>query len=80
MEVDGVVAEILEAIEHKIGGETFGYTVSLRIIYKGIKSRVFPLDCRDLNDLVNKLKIEITKLKFFEIALGPAELRRLMTG
>ncbi|MEM1530983.1 MAG: hypothetical protein QXI27_04235 [Nitrososphaerota archaeon] len=80
IEVDDAVAEVLEVLEHKIAGEVIGYTVSLRIIYKGMKSRVFPLDCKNMNDLLNKLRIEVTKLKFFEMALGQAELRRLMTG
>uniref|UniRef100_A0A7J3JQ20 Uncharacterized protein n=1 Tax=Ignisphaera aggregans TaxID=334771 RepID=A0A7J3JQ20_9CREN len=78
-EVDGVVAEILEILEHKFDERIIGYTVSMRIMYKGIKSRVFPLDCKDLKDLINKLKVEISKLKFMEIVLGLPELRRLIT-
>lgn len=79
LEVDGVVAEVLEILEHKIDVKPIGYTVSMRITYKGIKSRVFQLDCKDLKDLINKLKIEISKLKFMELVMGLPELRRLIT-
>lgn len=79
IEVDGAVAEILEVLEHKLFGTYQLYTVSMRLIYKGIKTKVFSLDCKDFKDLLNKLKIEVTKIKFFEIALGFNEMRRLIT-
>lgn len=79
IEVDGVIAEVLEVMEHILFGSYTSYSVSLRLHYKGIKTKVFTLDCKDLKDLLNKLKIEISKIKFFEIALGFNELRRLIT-
>ena len=79
VEVDGVVAEIVEAMEYTLFGQIKYYIFSVRINYKGIKSRVFPIQAKDLKDLINKLKIEVTKLKFFEIVYGLPEVRRMIT-
>lgn len=79
LEVDGFTVEILEVLEHRIFDTIHGYSFSLRINYKGIKSKIVSIDAKDLKDLINKLKIEITKIKFFEIVYGLPEVRRLIT-
>lgn len=79
LEIDGIVVEVLEILHHKLSEDYHLYTVSARINYKGIKSKVFSIDCKDIKDLMNKLKIEITKIKFMELVLGLPELRRIIT-
>lgn len=78
LQVDGVDVEIIEASKQPlISGETW-YVVSVRVIYKGIPSRVFPLFVRSREDLMNKLKVEVTKLKVLDYSLGLEEVRRLI--
>jgi len=78
VEVDGVRVQILESSKHTLlTGETW-YIVSCRIIYKGITSKIFPLFVRNEEDLVNKLKIEITKIKFLDYAYGLEEVRKVI--
>lgn len=79
LNVDDVVVEVLEVLEHKIDGQLLCYTVSMRLRYKGIKSKVFAIDCKNMGDLINKIKVEISKLKLFEIVMGFPELRRIIT-
>lgn len=79
MEIDGVTVEVLEASKTEfVWGETT-YTVSVKIIYKGIHSKVFPLFVKNLNDLINKLKVEITKVKVLEYTYGLDEVKRVIT-
>jgi len=79
MEVDGVPVQLVEASKQQLAsGETW-YIVSVRITFKGVQSRVFPLFVRSTQDLVNKLKVEVTKVKFIYYAYGLDEVRRLIT-
>jgi len=79
IEVDGCRVDIIEVLKRElVTGETV-YFVSVRINYKGIQSRVFPLLVRGNEDLINKLKVEITKVKFIEYAYGIEEVKRLIT-
>jgi len=79
VEVDGVRVQILESSKRTlVTGDTW-YIVSCRIIYKGIASKVFPLFVKSEEDLVNKLKIEITKIKFIDYAYGLEEVKRVIT-
>jgi hypothetical protein len=78
LEVDGIPVQLVEVSKQPlITGEVW-YIASVRIIYKGIQSKVFPLFVKDTQDLINKLKVEITKLKFTEYAYGIEEVKRLL--
>ena len=78
LEVDGIPVQLVEVSKQPlITGEVW-YIASVRIIYKGIQSKVFPLFVKDTQDLINKLKVEITKLKFTEYAYGIEEVKRFL--
>jgi len=79
IEVDGVPVRIVEASRQQFVSGDVWYIVSVSIIYKNIRSRVFPLFVRNMQDLMNKLKVEITKVKFIEYAYGLEEVKRLIT-
>jgi len=79
IKVDDAVATVWEVIPITFPtGEKY-YHVTLTITYKGIKSKKFFLDVRNNKELINKLKIELTKLKFIEYAYGGEALRAVMT-
>jgi hypothetical protein len=79
LEVDGVLVMLVEvSMQRPIYGPPY-YVASVKIIYKGIHSKVFPLIVRDENDLRNKLKVEITKIKFIEAIYGLEEVKRVIT-
>jgi hypothetical protein len=74
IDVDGVAVQIIEASKTSFGE----YIVSVRIIYKGIHSRVFPLPVQNTDDLMNKLKVEISRVKFIEYMFGIEEVKKLI--
>jgi len=79
LEVDGVKVEVLEALKHSlISGEVF-YTIALRIHYKDIISRIFRLTVRNVDELRDKIKVEVTKIKFMEYAYGIKYVRSVIT-
>jgi len=78
IDVDGVPVEILEVGSTKIAEAIIWYHVSCRIHYKDIVSRVFTLDVKSEEELINKLKVEITKLKYIELVSGKDVLERLI--
>jgi hypothetical protein len=79
LEIDGVTVQIIEVAKQQlISGEVW-YIVPVKIIYKGIHSRVFPMMVRDIRDLKNKLKVEITKVKIIDYSLGLEEVKRLIS-
>jgi len=79
MEIDGVTVEVLEVLKHQlISGDKY-YTVALRIHYKDIVSKIFNLTVKDEEELKNKLKIEITKIKFMEYAYGLKYVKGVIT-
>jgi len=55
------------------------YNCTVSIEYKGIESKRYGIVVRDQKDLRNKLKIEITKLKFIDLCRGRDVLRQVMT-
>ena len=79
VEVDGVKVQIVEVAKQTLVTGEAWYIVSVRVNYKGVESRVFPLFVRDNRDLKNKLKVEITKLKIIEASYGLQEVRRMIT-
>lgn len=79
IDVDGFKVDILEVLKSElISGETW-YHVVVTIDYKGIKSKSYTIDVRDMNDLIKKLKVEITKIKMIEYSQGLDEVRRRIT-
>jgi hypothetical protein len=79
LEVDGVPVMIVEVFKQEPVYRPPLYITSVKIIYKGIHSRVIPLLVRDTRELINKLKVEVTKIKFIEYMYGLEEVRRLIT-
>jgi len=78
LEIDGVPVMLVEVSkQNPVFGDPY-YIASVRIHYKGIVSKVFPLQVKDETDLKNKLKVEITKIKFIELMYGLEEVRRLI--
>jgi hypothetical protein len=75
VDVDGVTVQIIEASKTPFNE----YIVSVRIIYKGIYSRIFPIAVQSTDDLMNKLKVEISKIKFIDYTFGIEEVKRLIT-
>lgn len=73
--VDDTPFEILEVIQHQIGG----YSVAVRMVYKGIQSRVLDVSAKDEKDLLNKLRVELSKIKWIEYIYGLEEVRRTIT-
>ena len=80
IEVDGYLVDIIEVLKLESFSGSVTFSVSVRINYKGIKSRVFSLDVRNESELIKKLKIEITKIKFMELTYGLDEVRRIISG
>ncbi|MCL7388579.1 MAG: hypothetical protein LZ173_01380 [Thaumarchaeota archaeon] len=79
LEVDGVPVMLVEVSKQEpVYGSPY-YITSVKIIYKGIHSRVIPLFVRDTKELINKLKVEITKIKFIDYMYGLDEVRRIIT-
>jgi len=79
MDVDGFKITLHEVLKTKLISGHEWYHAVVSIDYKGIRSRRYTLDVRDMKDLVKKLKVEITKLKVVEYAEGLSEVRRLIT-
>jgi hypothetical protein len=79
IKVDGIKVEIVEVSEQKlVSGDKF-YIVSCRVHYDSIESRTFPLFVSDMKDLINKLKVEITKLKIIEYSYGIEHVKKVIT-
>lgn len=79
IEVDGVFVQVIEVLKTSlVSGESY-YHVVVSVNYKGIKSRRFTLDVRNEKELVNKLKVEIAKIKMIEYCYGLSEVRRLIS-
>jgi hypothetical protein len=79
IEVDGIKVEIVEVSEQNlVSGDKF-YIVSCRIHYDSITSRTFPLFVKGEKDLLNKLKVEVTKLKFIEHAYGIEHVKEVIS-
>jgi hypothetical protein len=78
IEVDGCQVQVLEVLKSElISGDTW-YHIVVSINYKGTYSKRYSLDVKDTKDLVNQLKIEITKIKFIDYGYGIDEVKRLI--
>jgi hypothetical protein len=79
IKIDDVTVEILEVSEQPLISGDKWYIASVKIIYKGIHSKIFPLFVRDEVELKNKLKVEITKIKIIDYSYGLEEVKRVIT-
>jgi hypothetical protein len=79
IQIDDCEATVLEVLKTSLVGGVTWYHVVVQLNYKGVKSRRFTLDVKDEKHLINRLKSEVTKLKFIEYASGLAEVKRLIT-
>jgi uncharacterized membrane protein YcfT len=78
IEIDGYPVQVLEVIKSELISGDVWYHVVISIFYKEIKSKRYSLDVKDTKDLINKLKLEITKIKFTDYAYGLDEVKRLI--
>jgi len=78
--IDGAEATILEVLKTQLVSGDVWYHVVVKLRYKGVSSRNYTLDVKDMNNLINKLKIEISKLRFIELAYGINEVKRIIAG
>jgi len=76
--LDGCIVDVLEVTRSTlISGETWLH-VAVRINYMGVRSRVFTIDARSQREFIDKLRVEIAKVKFIYYAYGIELLRRLI--
>lgn len=78
--VDGVDVTILEVLSTQLISGDKWYHVVVQIKYKNILSKKYTLDVKDMNNLINKLKVEISKIKFIEMAYGLNYLKQIITA
>ena len=78
--VDDCEARVLEIYKTQLINGEIWYHVVVELVYKGIRSKRYTLDVKDTNQLINKLKMEVTKVKFLEYAYGLNEVRRAISG
>jgi len=79
IEVDGCKVEVHEVLKSELISGDVWYHVVVSIEYKGIKSRRYSIDVKDIKDLTNKLKIEITKIKFIDYGYGLEQAKKAIT-
>lgn len=78
IEVDGCLVDVVEVLKRESNVLGTWFFTSVRIHYKNVTSRIFTLPVRSEKELINKLKIEITKIKFIEYAYGIEAVERLI--
>jgi len=77
--VDGVPCTLWETLKvSPLGGEPHFICV-VSINYLGVESKRWSIPAKDMKDLINKLKVEITKLKIIEYEKGVDAVRRILT-
>lgn len=77
--VDGVEWTILESVKQPIISGEMYYRVVVYVNYKGVKSKAFSLFVKDEKDLLNKLKVETTKIKFMDYSYGLEYVKKVIT-
>jgi len=68
--VDDAKVEVLEVIKYTMPNGEDRYHVVCRLYWRGIRTRPFFLDAKDMNDLRKKLEIELSKIKILYIIGG----------
>jgi len=76
IQIDDAVVTVWEVL--KLVPDQYNCTVSIKL--KGIESKRYGIVVKNQKDLRNKLKIEITKLKFVDLSMGRDYLRKVMTS
>lgn len=71
--------DVLEILKSRFVDGSEIYHASIRIVYKGIASRVFTLYVRNGDELVNKATVEVNKIKWMEYNYGLNEVKRLIS-
>jgi len=56
------------------------YIVSTMLEIGNVRTRVFPIPCKNIDDYINKLKVEILNLKKMYYMLGEKILRQVVQG
>ena len=79
IEVDDAIVTVWEVIKTQPVGGRPNYHVVVSFRYRGIESKRYGIDAKDTKDLINKLKIELTKLKMIEYTYDKETLRKVMT-
>jgi len=80
IDVDGVEATVFEVLKTQLVSGEVWYHVVVQLKYKNIVSKRYTLDVKDMKNLINKLKVEVSKIKFIELTYGLNELKRVMTS
>ena len=78
IEVDDAIVTVWEVIRTQPVGGRASYHTVVSLKYRGIESKRFHIDAKDTKDLINKLKIELTKLKMIEYTYGKEALKKVM--
>ena len=77
--VDGYNVTVFEVLKFELVDGSKVYHVVVKLEGEGISSRVFGLDVRSFDDLVEKIRSEITKLKLLKYVLGEDKAREIVT-
>lgn len=75
--IDDCYVYIYEVIPLKTPKDTFYYVVT-QAFCGNIKSKKFPIICKDEKELKMKLEIELSKLKMLRLTLGDALAREVV--
>jgi len=74
IQIEDAIVTVWEVL--KLVPDQYNCTVSIK--YKGIESKRYGIVVRNQKELRNKLKIELTKLKFIDLSMGRDYLRQVM--
>ena len=77
LEVDGARVTILEVLKTSTPWLGDEYHVVVRIRLGGVTSKPFTIDVRGERELIEKLRVEIAKMKLFKFIHGEEEFRRV---
>lgn len=70
VKVDDAIVEILEVTKFEFPTGEVWYHVTCRLKWNGIRTRVFFIDCRSLDEFKEKIRLELAKLKTLYLTLG----------
>jgi len=71
---DGADVIIHEVTKSELFDRQVWYHVSLQVVWKGHRSKLFSLDVRDMDELKKRLMIEIPKFKLFIMLMKGGKL------
>lgn len=76
--IDGVEVIVLEVLSTTlVSGEKY-YHVICQLKYKNMLSKRFTIDCRNETEFINKVRLEISRLKLFEAIGGIGFVREVI--